>query len=68
MTATDASPQLRSIGSNGVAQTHSRLREVLILERSGHFGHLEEPREFTDGVMGFVRPLADIPPSAGVDR
>jgi pimeloyl-ACP methyl ester carboxylesterase len=57
-------------GPRWAMELHSLIRDsrVLILEQSGHFGHLEEPGEFTDGVMGFVRSLADLRPSAGVDR
>jgi pimeloyl-ACP methyl ester carboxylesterase len=28
--------------------------ELLVLDRSGHFGHLEEPERFADAVRGFV--------------
>jgi pimeloyl-ACP methyl ester carboxylesterase len=37
---------------------HSRL---LILERSGHLGHVEEPTEFTRGVLEFAESVSSVP-------
>jgi pimeloyl-ACP methyl ester carboxylesterase len=40
----------------------------LILERSGHFGHLEEPDVFADGVIDFVESLSDRRRPVDLDR